>query len=92
MSTFMRPLTFEGGDLLSQIDINNKRVTEDNILSKSLEKILINDHVDAIKGRMNGHKSLEHIFGFCRTFKKFTINLGFHLTIKTANLQNIILV
>ena len=35
--------------------------------------------------------ALEHVFGFCKTFKKITKNLGFHLTFKTADLQNIIL-
>ena len=33
---------------------------------------------------------IEHIFGFCKTFKKVTKNLGFEITFKTANLQNII--
>ena len=33
---------------------------------------------------------MEHIFGFCRTFKKVTKNLGLHITFKTANLQDII--
>ena len=30
------------------------------------------------------------MFGFCKTFKKITKNLGFHLTFKTADLQKII--
>ena len=29
-------------------------------------------------------------FGFCKTFKKITKQLGFHLTFKTADLQDII--
>ena len=33
---------------------------------------------------------LEEIFGFCKSFKKVTKNLGFHLVLKTADLQNII--
>ena len=31
---------------------------------------------------------LEHKFGFCKTFEKVIKNLGFHITFKTANLQN----
>ena len=33
---------------------------------------------------------LEDIFGFCKTFKKVTKNLGFHQTFKTNDLQNIL--
>ena len=33
---------------------------------------------------------LEHINGFCKSFKKIKKNLGFHITFKTANLQDII--
>ena len=32
---------------------------------------------------------LEHIFGLCNTSKKITKQLGFHLTFKTADLQDI---
>ena len=34
--------------------------------------------------------SLENISGFRETFKKVTINLGFHLMFKTIDLQDII--
>ena len=30
----------------------------------------------------------EDIFGFCESFKKVIKNLGFHLMLKTANLQD----
>ena len=33
---------------------------------------------------------LEDISGFCKTFKRVTKNLGFHLILKTADLQDII--
>ena len=33
---------------------------------------------------------METIFGFCKTFKKLTKKLGFVITFKTANLQDII--
>ena len=39
---------------------------------------------------MKGQLPLEHIFGFCKTFKKKTKNLGFHITLKTIDLQKII--
>ena len=52
--------------------------------------MLIDNHLDANKGKIKGYLFLEDIFGFCKTFKKVTKNLGFHLTFKTANLQDII--
>ena len=33
--------------------------------------------------------SVEHIFGFCKTFEKITKQLGFHLTLKTSDLRDI---
>ena len=52
--------------------------------------MLIDNHTDANKSKIKGYLYLEDIFGFCKTFKKVTKNLGFHLTFKTANLQDII--
>ena len=53
--------------------------------------MLIDNHENnPDRGKMEGQLSLEHIFGFCRTFKKVTKNLGFEITFKTANLHNII--
>ena len=52
--------------------------------------MLIDNHLDANKGKIKGYLYLEDIFGFCKTFRKVTKNLGFHLTFKTANLQYII--
>ena len=42
------------------------------------------------KGKIKGQLALENIFGFCKTFKKVTKNLGFHVTFRTADLQDII--
>ena len=42
------------------------------------------------KCKIREQSSLEHIFGFCDTSKKITKQLGFHLTIKTADLQDIV--
>ena len=42
------------------------------------------------KGKIKGHLPLEHIFGFCKSFRKITKNLGFHISFRTADLQDII--
>ena len=53
--------------------------------------MLISNHeADASRGKIKGQLPLEHIFGFCKTFKKVTKTLGFRITFKTANLQDII--
>ena len=53
--------------------------------------MLIDNHEkDADRGKIKAQLPLEHIFEFCKTFKKVTKSLGFEITFKTANLQNII--
>ena len=52
--------------------------------------MLINNHTDANKCKIKGYLYLEDIFGFCKTFKKVTKILRFHLTFKTNDLRNII--
>ena len=42
------------------------------------------------KGKTKGYLYLEDIFGFCTTFEKVTQNLGFHLMVKTNDLQDTI--
>ena len=96
ISTIMRLVSSRDGDLLSQFDnINeeigaNEAATSDNIRSTSLSKMLITNHEDANRGKIKGQLPLEHIFGFCKTFKKVAKNLGFRFTFKTADLQDII--
>ena len=96
ISTIMRVISSRDGDLLSQFDnINeeigaNEAATSDNIRSTSPNKMLITNQADANRGTIRGQLPLEHIFGFCKTFKKVTKNLGFRFTFKTANLQDII--
>ena len=106
ISTIMRSLTSRDGDLLSQFDNINEKIVLNNdgtqnnadtttiIQNTSLQEMLINNHnivgQEVNRGKIKGHLPLEHIFGFCKTFKKITKNLGFHITFKTANLQNII--
>ena len=60
------------------------------IRSAPHQQIRINNHTDANKGKIKGYLYLEDIVGFCKTFKKVTKNLSFHLTFKTNDPQNII--
>ena len=90
ISTNMRVLTSKDWDLLTQFDNTNEGNTDDVFNSTSLKKMLIdNQATPADKGKIKAQLPLEHIFGFCKSFKKVTKNLGFELTFKTANLQNI---
>ena len=52
--------------------------------------MMINNYHLAVKGRVRGQLTLDHVFGFCITFKRITKNLSFQITFKTANLQDII--
>ena len=52
--------------------------------------MLINNHTDANKGKIKGYLHLEDIFGFCKTLRKVTKNLGFNLMLETNDLQDII--
>ena len=88
VSTIMRALTSKDGALLSHFD--NIDETENGINNSSLKQMPSNNHKEANGGKIKGHLPLEHIFGFCKTFKKITKHLGFHLTFKTYDLQNII--
>ena len=88
VSTNMRLLTSKDGDLSCYFDKNAETVLDND---NPLKQILINNHaVEANKGRIKGHLHLEHIFGFCKTFKKITKNLRFHLKFKMNNLQDIV--
>ena len=52
--------------------------------------MLIDNHIDANKGKKKYFFYLEDIFGFCKCFEKVFKNLGFHLMLKTNDLQDII--
>ena len=95
----MRAISNKDGDLLSQFDNINEndipileRLADlpPQIRSTPHQKMLIDNHTDANKGKIKGYLYLEDIFGFCKTFKKVNKNLGFHLTFKINDLQNII--
>ena len=90
ISTVMRVLTSKDGDLLSQFDNINKDNGDADFDSTSLKKMLINNHDLANKRKIKGQLPLEQIFGFCKSFKKITKNLGFHIKFRTADLQDII--
>ena len=95
----MRAISNKDGDLLSQFDDINEndipileRLADlpPQIRSTPHQKMLTDNHTDANKGKLKRYLYLEDIFGFCKTFKKVTKNLGFHITFKTNDLQNII--
>ena len=99
ISTIMRAMSNKDGDLVSQFD--NINVNEIPILERLADlpiqirstphqKMLINNHTDPNKAKIKGYLYFEDIFGFCKAFKKVTINLRFHLTFKTNNLQDTI--
>ena len=86
VSTIMRLLTSRDSDLSSYFDKNGESVLNND---NSLKQISMNNHAqEANKGKIKGHLALEHIFGFCKTFKKITKNLGFHLIFKMNDLQD----
>ena len=88
VSTIMRLLTSKDSDLSSYFDKGGESViNNDNPLKKTLN----NNHAQEVnKGKIRGHMALEHIFGFCKTFRKITKNVGFHLKFKMNDLQDII--
>ena len=99
VSTIMRLISNKDGDLLSQFDNINEndipvleRLADlpPQVRDSPHQKMLINNHTDANKGRIREYLYLEDIIGFCETFRKVTKNLGFHITFKTNDLQNII--
>ena len=95
----MKVISNKDGDLLSQFDnINEKdnpilsRITDlpPQFRSTPHQKMLKDNHIDANKGKIKGNIYLEDIVGFCKIFEKVTKTLGFHLMLKTNNLQDII--
>ena len=81
VSTIMRAISNKNGDLLSQFEnINENDIPilerlQDlpvQIRGTPHQKMLLNNHTDANKGKIKGYLYLEDIFGFCKTFKKVT--------------------
>ena len=99
VSTIMKVISNKDGDLLSLFDNFNEidiPILEQlanlppQIRSTPHQKMLIDNHADANKGKIKGYLYLEDVLGFCKTFRKATKNLGFHLTFETKDLQNFI--
>ena len=89
ISTIMRVVGNKDGEILSHFDKIDE--TQDGIKNSCLKHMLINNHeVEANRVRNKGYLNLEEKSGFCKTFKKMSENLGFRLTFKTADLQDII--
>ena len=90
VSTIMRLLTQKDGDLSSYFDKINE--TEAGINDTTLKHMLIISHTnDDNRDKIGGNLPLEHIFGFCKTFKKITKGLGFELQLQTSNEKHNIL-
>ena len=69
-SSNTRASTNKDGDLLSQFDKIDE--TEAQKKNTSLKHKLINSQEAANRRKNKGQLPLEHIFGFCKTFKKLT--------------------
>ena len=52
--------------------------------------MLLKNHIDANKGKIKELLYLEDNFGFCKSFKKVTRGLGFHVVLKGNDLQDIL--
>ena len=91
VSTIMGSSTSKDGDLLSYFDNIEDKDEKSSMENISLNDRLINSHsVEVNRGKNEGQLPLEYIFGFCKSLKKITKILVFHLTFKTADLQNTI--
>ena len=94
VSTIMTVLFSKDSDLLSEFDNINEGNGDADFSSTSLKKMLIDNHdfvgQEVNKGKNKGQLPLENIFGFCKSFKKITKNLVYHIIFRTADLQDII--
>ena len=99
VSTIMKVISNKDDDLLSQFGKINENDTPllqiltdspPQIRSTPHRNMLIDIHIDANKDKIKAYLYFEDILGFCKTFKKVTKYLGFHLMFETANLQDIL--
>ena len=97
VSTIMKVISNKDVDLLSQFNNINEndipvleRIADlpPQTRDRPQQKMLINNHSDANKSKIRGYLYLEVVFGFCKSFKKVTKILVFHLMLKTNNLQD----
>ena len=69
ITTIMRFITKNDGDLSSYFDKNDE--TGGGFTNSSLKHMLIDSlSNEDNKGKIRANLPLEHIFGFCKTFKK----------------------
>ena len=74
----MRLITQKDGDLSSYFDKIDE--TEAGINNSTLKHMLNDSHTNEDnKCKIRANLPLEHMFGFCKTFKKITKGLGFEL-------------
>ena len=65
--------------------------SQNGVKGSSLSQILEDNHEEvANRRKIKEYLPLEHIFRFCKTFKKITKNLEFHLTHKTVDFRDLI--
>ena len=84
----MGVLTSKEGDISSHCDKSNESQAETS--NTSLKHLLVNNHdIAGKKSEFRGQLPIEHIFGFCQTFRKITRDIGFHLSFKIVYLQDI---
>ena len=89
MSSIMVVLTSKRRESSWYFDESNENAAR-NVIS-SLKQILgKNQTVDGNKWKINGQLLFEPIFRICTTFKKITSGLGLHITVKRADLQDIV--
>ena len=88
VSSIMRLLTSKDSDSSSCFDKKAETPLNDN---NPLKQIINNNYVDEVnKGKIKDQLHLEQIFGCCKGFKKISKILGFNLTFKRNDLQDII--
>ena len=99
ISTILKVISNKDGDLLYKFDNINEndipileRLADlpHQIRDTPQQKMLINKPADVNKVEIKGSLCLEDIFGFFKIFKNVAKNLGFHLMLKTTNLQELI--
>ena len=85
VSAIKRVISNKNGDLFSQFDNikendipNHERFANLPLQNRDTphQKMLMNNHTDANKGKIKGYLYLKDIFSFCKTFKKVTKKLG----------------
>ena len=88
VSTLMTPLKSKDGGLLSHFDEIEESHAE--IKNTSLIHLLVKKpDIPVNESKIKGQLPWEILFGFCRTYKKISEQLGFHLILKTVEQQDI---